>query len=427
MNVPNLDKTLGIEVYASKSPGIGGTIRELPEDFVVEEILLDGSKVTIQPRETAPLTGLGRYLVCGMVKRNWDTLLAVRAIAQQLGMSEDRVQIAGIKDASALTAQHISISRTTPDVISKVNIRDIRLYPMRFSNEKMHSALLYGNQFRITIRSLIGSSSRIIEKTQNAKSELESLGGAPNFFGHQRFGTTRPITHTVGRHIVQGRWEEAAMAFLADSSEHEHPESRQARQRLGQERDFNEAFQYFPPQLKYERLMLSHLARHPKDFVAAFRRLPIKLCELFVQAYQSFLFNRFLSQRMRHGTPITQSQEGDFVLKIDGIDFVALPLVGYKQSLSSGIQGRIEQEILDKENLTPQQFRIALMPQISSPGGLRTALSTINYLSIGEPEKDEANPSRQTVTLGFTLRKGSYATVVLREFMKPKNPIKARF
>jgi tRNA pseudouridine13 synthase len=427
LRVPKLDKALGIEVYATKSPGIGGRIRQLPEDFVVEEILLDGSKANIAPKDVPKPIGLGRYLICGLVKCNWDTLLAVRTIAQQLGMSQERIQIAGIKDANALTAQHISISRTTPDMISKVKIKDIKLYPIRFSNEKMHSTLLYGNQFHIVIRLIDRSQSEIMERMQNVKHDLESPGGIPNFFGHQRFGTTRPITHIVGRHIVQGRWEEAALAFLAESSEYEHPESRQARQQLWQERNFSEALHYFPSQLKYERIMLSHLARHPKESVNAFRRLPIKLCELFVQAYQSYLFNKFLSQRMKLRMSISQPQDGDFTVKVNKKEHLALPIIGFKQSQSSGDQGEIEREILEKEKVAPQQFRIALMPEISAAGGIRTALSPIMDFSIGEPNIDSANPSKRMVRLGFMLGKGSYATVALREFMKSGNPVDAGF
>jgi tRNA pseudouridine13 synthase len=342
-------------------------------------------------------------------------------------MSQERIQIAGIKDANALTAQHISISRTTPDMISKIKIKDIKLYPIRFSNEKMHSTLLYGNQFHIVIRLIDRSQSKIMERMQNVKHNLESPGGIPNFFGHQRFGTTRPITHIVGRHIVQGRWEEAALAFLAESSEYEHPESRQARQQLWQERNFSEALHYFPSQLKYERIMLSHLARHPKESVNAFRRLPIKLCELFVQAYQSYLFNKFLSQRMKLRMSISQPQDGDFTVKVNKKEHLALPIIGFKQSQSSGDQGKIEREILEKEKVAPQQFRIALMPEISAAGGIRTALSPIMDFSIGEPNIDSANPSKRMVRLGFMLGKGSYATVALREFMKSGNPVDAGF
>jgi len=187
--------------------------------------------------------------------------------------------------------------------------------------------------------------------------------------------------------------------------------------------------------------------------VGAFRRLPLKLCKLFVQAYQSFLFNKFLSQRIRRGVPFDKALIGDYVIKLGSnglptpsftqvtaqsrrnvqkaIDEnevrTAIPLIGFKQHLSSGIQGEIEKEILETEGLKPEDFRVSSVPQISAPGGLRTILTPIINLSIEDLSEDSANPSSRALKLSFMLQKGSYATVLLREFTKPKNPIKAGF
>ena len=47
MPVSSIDKELGIEVYLTKGSGVGGVIREGAEDFVVEEVLVDGSKANV--------------------------------------------------------------------------------------------------------------------------------------------------------------------------------------------------------------------------------------------------------------------------------------------------------------------------------------------------------------------------------------------
>lgn len=428
MNVPKLEKMLGIEVYASTSLGIGGRIRRFPEDFVVEEVLADGSKAEVkQAKKAVQVTGKGRYLVCVLVKRNWDTILVVKAVAEQLGIGAKSIHIAGIKDAKAVTAQHISIGRVTPEQVSQVKIRDINLYPIRFVNEKIHSGLLLGNCFRIVIRAVEHSISVIEKRMESTHNELSSLGGIPNFFGHQRFGTVRPITHIVGKHITRGEWEEAALTFLAMSSEYEHPEARRARQQLWDTRDFKAALYSFPHQLKYERFMLGHLARHRNDFIGAFRRLPMKLCKLFVQAYQSFLFNKFLSARIKHEMPLNQVLNEDYTVKANNATCVALPLVGFKQSISAGRQGEIEKKILEAENVKPNDFRVPQMQKISAQGGLRTVLAFIDSLSVGKPTRDQANRLKRQIRIGFMLPRGSYATVVLREFMKPRNLVKAGF
>lgn len=428
MNVPKLEETLGMEVYASKSLGIGGRIRHFPEDFVVEEVLTDGSRAEVKQAEmTVQVTGRGRYLVCVLVKRNWDTILAVKALAEQLGIGAEGIHIAGIKDAKAVTAQHISIGRVTPEQVTQIKIRDIKLHPLRFANEKIHSGLLSGNNFRIVIRAVAHPPSVIDKRMENMQNELSSLGGIPNFFGHQRFGTVRPITHIVGKHIILDEWQKAAVTFLAMSSDHEHPEARRARQQLWATRDFKAALRCFPHQLRYERFMLSHLAKHQKDFVGAFQRLPMKLCKLFVQAYQSFLFNKSLSARMKLKMPLKQALKGDYTMKLDNSTCVALPLVGFKQSISAGDQGEIEKEILEAQNIQPHDFHIPQMPKISAPGGLRAVLASVSNFHVEKPTPDQVNRSKRQIRIGFMLPSGSYATVLLREFMKPRSLVKSGF
>jgi len=420
---------------------------------MVEEALTDGSRAQISPPKSVSVSGGGRYLLCVLVKRNWDTLLAVEAVAKQLGVSPDRIRIAGIKDARAVTAQHFSVYGVAPEQVSNVRIKDITVHPLRFSSEKVRSNLLLGNNFQIQIRAITYSSPVIGERLRDVQSQLRSFGGLPNFFGHQRFGTVRPITHIVGKCLVRGELEEAALCFLARHSEREHPESREARRRLWRTQNFREALNYFPRKLQHERVMLVHLTERRRDFAGAFRRLPIKLRQLFVQAFQAYLFNRFLSQRMRLGTSLCEAQTGDYVVNLDdnglpttgfrqvtpssirevkralsrGEARLALPIIGFKQPTSDGLQGDIEREILEAENVAPSDFHFGHMPEISAPGGLRTALTQITNFSIEGPVKDQANPSKRAVGLSFMLQRGSYATVLLRELMKPRNPIEAGF
>ena len=453
MKVPTVEEKLGIEVYASPSPGIGGKIRQFPEDFKVEEILADGSRAKIDSFEPEIIQKRGRHLICVLVKRNWDTLQALQEIARHLNLDEDRIQIAGIKDAKALTAQHISISRFLPDQVSSFQLNGITLHPLRFSSEALFPSLLLGNQFHIIVRAIPCTFPVIEQHIKSVKDELSSLGGFTNFFGHQRFGTIRPITHLVGKMLLQGKLESAVFTFLAQPSPKENPESTEARKQLRDTRDFRESLHRFPKRLKYERLMLSHLAKQPRDFAGAFRKLPLKLRKLFVQAYESFLFNKFLSQRIKQGISLSEAQTGDYAIYMDekglpsprfttvdtqslqnvnkavieGEMCLALPIVGFRQSLSDGLQGEIEREILEREGVSPADFCISLMPEISVRGGLRTILAPIIDLSTGETTEDPANPSKMKTSFAFTLHRGSYATVLLREFMKPIDMTEAGF
>ena len=448
---------MGIEVYATRSLGIGGAIRRFVEDFVVEEVLVNGSKAQVYPvKDYGEIEDVKkeRYLLCVLIKRNWDTFRAIREIANQLNINSGRVQIAGIKDAKAVTAQHITIEDVTPKEVKKIKVSDIEVRPLGYFRSKLSSYFLLGNNFHVTIRAVNHSKTTIKKRLAETLKELKTIGGVPNFFGHQRFGTTRPITHLVGKAIVQGNFKKAAMLFLAKPSPFEHPESREAREQLHSTQDFEKALKIFPKQLHYERLMLKHLAKKPKDFVGAFRRLPPKLRQLFPQAYQAYLFNKFLSRRIACGLPLNEVEAGDYVVNVEcsglpmtkmynivsaqklgefnqavkkGRMRLALPIIGFKQSTSQGVQGEIEKEILEEEGITPEQFRVSLMPEISAKGELRTALTELRDYSLGKISRDMANPLKYLVRVRFTLYRGSYATVFLREIMKPRNPIKAGF
>ena len=221
MCIPLLEKEVGLEVYASKTSGIGGKIKRSPEDFIVEEILIDGSEAKIQPFNYQKINGRGRYLICVLIKRNWDTLHAIDIISKQLHIASEHIQFAGIKDAKALTSQHISISSISginPEQILKVKLKDISILPKCLSNTKISSKHLFGNRFNITIQGPPYSVPTINYRIKKITGELSNFGGIPNFFGHQRFGTIRPITHKVGRLIVQKDWKGAAYTFLFQSS-----------------------------------------------------------------------------------------------------------------------------------------------------------------------------------------------------------------
>jgi len=444
-----LDVKLGMKVYVSDTPRIGGRIRSELEDFIVEEVLLDGSKASVHIcMDEHQILGRGGYLICILIKKGCDTLTAIEKISRCIGVGLNRIGFAGIKDAQALTAQYVSIGAVSPER-ARINLGDICLIPIRFSRSKISTKILLGNQFDIMVRSILHSLAETRERISETWREISDLGGVPNFFGHQRFGTIRPITHLVGKFIIKGEFEEAAMLFLSRPSEHESPQARGARENLLETLDFHSALKIFPRSLTYERLMLRYLSKYPRDFLGALRRLPLKLRRLFVQAYQSYLFNRFLSERIEKNLPLNRVMKGDYVIKIGerglptsfsakvekenlhmilseiekGKMALALPIVGFDQELSGGIQGEIEREILEQEGVHPRDFKIEKMLESSMGGGLRRALSPVMDLSFTTEGSEDDTVAR----FKFALYKGSYATVVLREFMKPEDPVSSGF
>jgi tRNA pseudouridine13 synthase len=458
LSVPEIDELLGLGVYATETAGIGGVIRESMHDFLVEEVLVDGSKAQIEEVLKNKVLGATRveqrYLLCALVKRNWETFITVRNIAKQLGISQRRIQIAGIKDAKAVTAQFVTIENCSFEDISKINIRDVEVCPIGYVRDAISPYFLLGNSFVIRVKAIRFSEATVEKQMAETVRRLGSIGGIPNFFGHQRFGTTRPITHLVGEAIVKADFEKAAMLFLAKPSVHEHPSSKQARKELQSTRNFKQALQDFPKQLRFEKLMLRHLIEKPGDFVGAFGRLPPKLQRFFVHAHQSYLFNRFLSERIKNGISLNEAEIGDFVLNIErsglpmfqtakiadsknisdvnkliktGRMRVALPLIGFRQRLSKGDMGRIEKEILNEENVETANFELDAAPDMSGRGCLRAVITPLREFQMLGFKTCETNREEHYANLSFMLLRGSYATVFLREVMKPNDPIHSGF
>jgi len=459
--VPKLERDIGIEVYATRSPGIGGAIKRDVEDFVVEEVLVDGSKA----QENEPNSDVGKsvigssgrkssFLLCTLVKRNWDTFISLAKIAYQLGIRPSQIQFAGIKDARAVTSQFITIKDGSVEDVQSLHLKDVQVRPIGYLRAALSSYFLLGNSFHIAIKTVKHSATTTRRRFVKIADEIKVSGGVPNFFGHQRFGTVRPITHLVGKAIVKGSLENAVMLFLAKSSPDEHPTSREARLELWQTRSLEKAMCDFPKQLRYERLMLKSLAERPCDFAAALRRLPPRLCELFVQGYQSYLFNRSLSERIKKGLSLSAAEVGDYAVSVErsglpmltmfkrvshdnraevnkavekGKMRLAIPLIGHRQCPSEGVQGDIERRILEEEGVSPSDFRVACLAELSAKGRLRSVIAPVKDLSFECLRDRSAEKLRSRVNVDFMLYRGSYATVVLREFMKAWNLIAAGF
>lgn len=450
MPIPEVDRILGMDTYATGTEGIGGVIKESVDDFIVEEVLIDGSKASVTGTVPSKVIGSSaqkqRFLLCLMVKRNWDTFIATKSVAKSLGIDQGRVQFAGIKDARAVTAQHITIENISMEDAAKVNVKDVRVTPIGYIREMLSLFYLLGNNFTITAKNIEVSDSVAQERIEQTTQELAQIGGIPNYFGHQRFGTTRPVTHLIGKALNQGKFEDAAMLFLANPDPYEHPQSRKVRQQLQDTHDFKWASENYPKQLRFERMMLAHLADNPTDYVGAFRRLPEKLQALFVQAHQSYLFNRFLSERLKRGLPLNEAVVGDFAVGVErsGLPMttmekvvteanivqvndsikagklrVALPIYGAKQRLSGGVMGQIEQEVLQSEGIEGPVW-LNELTRVGGKGGLRTALTPVKDFKLLSAQDGK-------VQVSFMLLRGCYATILLREIVKPQNPATAGF
>jgi tRNA pseudouridine13 synthase len=430
-----LEEELGIIYYSTDRKGVGGTLRQLPEDFVVEEITREGLIANLDLQRID--RGEGKYTLAVLKKTSRDLIPTISLLSRKLGA---RVCFAGIKDRRAITYQLISIDRPVSEEGLSLNMKNIDLKPVGRSRWGLMPGELRGNRFTITIRS--------IDPNAFDPQALLPPDWLPGFFGHQRFGTTRPNTHKVGRLLVKGDYKGTVREFLAEPYEGEPTSAYRARSTLRDTWDLKKAYRDFPPSLTYERNMIKRMLISPGDYEGAFGALPKTLLRFFVNSYQSYLFNLALSKRWEfYG--LFEAREGDYVAPLDSWGSPSRPIksdrsnieklrrmisarravlmmrVVGRETLLDGADRDIYNEILKVEGLSLEDFAQVLgMPFM---GTLRFAtFRPINY-EVMEHGPDELNQGRLKAVIRFFLPKGCYATVLLRELMRSADPSAAGY
>ena len=432
MKVLDVEKNIGIETFFTPFKGTCGKLRTNPDEFIVQEI-----------SNYPPKKEKGKFAIADVSSTNWETNHLIRELSKYLHMSRKRIGFAGTKDKRAKTTQLMSFYKTSIDNLSNVKIKDVEIKNIYLSDRPVKIGNLIGNRFEITIRNIDKKVSS--DSILDIISFIKKYGGFPNFYGVQRFGIIRPITHIVGKHIVKNNFKRAAMTYIANPIEGEDEESFKLRKNLENTNDFAAALKSYPNKLDFEKAILNKLVQNPNDFVSALKELPKNLLTMFIYAYQSYLFNRILSERIKNKIPLNEAILGDIILPIRNeiIDqnfirvtknnfekvnkqilkkkaIVSGVLFGSDSVFSEGIMGEIEHKIIDKEKIDPRDFIIPEIPYISSSGSRHPLLAYIDGIKF-KLINDDLNKARKALILNFELQKGCYATSLLREFMKTKD------
>ena len=427
--VLDAEKNIGIQTFFTSFKGVGGRLRTLPEDFVVKEI-----------SSYPPEKENGKFTIADVTATNWETNLLVRELSKRLCVSRKRISFAGTKDKRAKTSQLMSFYNISVEDLSNVIIKDVVIENVYCSDLPVKIGDLIGNSFIVIVRNIEKDINH--KQIQNIASSIVSIGGFPNFYGIQRFGVVRPITHVVGECIVMGDFEKAVMSYVANPIEGENKESFMVRDQLEKTHDFATALKCYPGYLNFEKAILNKLVTNPEDFVGALKELPQNLLTMFVYAYQSFLFNKMLSERIKNNLPLNKAVLGDVVLPVrkgvidkneikvkesnvekvnkqisKGKAVVSSLLVGCDSEFSDGAMGKIEHKIVEKEKIDLRDFIIPDIPFISSKGSRRSLLAYVENFDF-ELVDDNLNDGKLALILKFELGKGCYATCLLREFMK---------
>jgi tRNA pseudouridine13 synthase len=290
-------------------------------------------------------------------KRGLSTPELGRQLARALGVGEHEVSWAGLKDRHAVTTQWLSLpAKKAEGALASLSIPGMELLEAKRHGNKLKNGHLRGNRFTLWLRDVVDAAA--------AQASFERLvaHGVPNYFGEQRFGL-KDDNADAGKLLLRGE----------------------------------------------------RLPRRP----SAFER------KLFLSAYQSALFNRLAAARVEAGT-LGRALAGDVLRKTDsGGLFVceapevdqprvearevsaAGPLFGPKMPRAQGEVAASEEALLASEGMALEDFRRG---KDETEGGRRPY-----RVFLGEPSLAQEGSA---LRLAFSLPRGSYATVVLRELTK---------
>ncbi len=276
-----MDVACGMLVYATGGPRRRpARLRETPEDFQVDEVL-DMAEVSAVRTEEFSIP------VYKLSKRGTDTPHAVAALSEAL---KSNVNFAGMKDSKAVTTQYVSARSRRASDPAQVKGERFGAERAGYLRRPVTRGMMAGNKFRIAV----STEEDLAESTSEAF-EACARRQVPNFFGYQRFGLRGMVNHRVGKAILRRDFKAAIDLLLGEPREGEKGPASNART-LAREGRYPEAATTFTPRQDIERRVAIHLTTKPGDFQGALRRVPMTPRRLFVQAYQSFLYNRTLER-----------------------------------------------------------------------------------------------------------------------------------
>lgn len=416
--VPEIDFQAGMECYCTNFAGIKGTIKETNEEFQVSEII--DYTFLKPPYFSSVQNNEHKFPLYLLEKHNIDSNHAVIEIKKQSGL---KLRIMGIKDAKAETSQYASCEQTK-NLPRYIITPKTKLTLLGFLRTPLSKSALIGNSFKIKINQT---------SDNDIHPFLLELNKIANFYGLQRFGSERMVTHLVGKALLERNYNKAIEYLLSYTSKYDSKFSKEIREKSKDPKNYQKLIKILPKGMDLERLMLYTLVKG-KDSIAVIRSIPINIRRLFVQAYQSYIFNKCLSSALLCNEDIQKCKDGDLCFEIEkplvfgkirrfreGIDSnndvtPAIRLVGYNYQPGKNRFDHITKRILTDENISPTAFYLKDLQELSLQMGFRqTSLCCNEFSHFGMLE------------LSFKLPKGSYATTLLRELIKPIDPIKAGF
>eukprot|EP00536_Pseudo-nitzschia_multiseries_P012659 jgi/Psemu1/326921/estExt_fgenesh1_pg.C_4970009 len=355
---------------------------------------------------------------------NKEHLTAIQILTKKLRCRQADIGFAGIKDMQAVTYQFVTLRNATRQRVERA-IRNQRLGP---GQSDIELKILCSNvDFALNIGGLEGN-------------RFEIVHGFVNFYGEQRIGApgTRDQVGVrafeIGRAMLRGDFSGAIGLLLEGTRHHESDAVRRVRSAWRDSKgDPSATLKAFRGDniLPRERAVLRGLNRYPDNPLEALRFLSYNMRIFYVNAYQSYVFNKAASRRIqRFGDMVAKGDlyldrgdinrdnirvvRGDEVPAVE-ISQVVLPLPGHSVRYPEHEIGKLYGELLETDGV---QFDKKQAPEATAKGSYRKlVVYPRNLVATADGDGDGDSTVCQSMKLSFDLPKGSYATMLLRELM----------
>lgn len=377
-------------------------IKVKPEDFVVEEIA------------NFKTSNKGKFYLYKLYKMGWNTIDALKNIAKKNNIPYKKISYCGKKDRYAKTIQFITIDRKVLN--DKIN-ENIYLAFQGMTDCEASPSQILGNKFIIKIREIDE------KKVDSIKDRIEKLMyfGFPNYFGDQRFGSFDPNLGFFGEKLLKGHYNGALKCLLCSIHSQDSKEEKERK------RYFFKHWGKFDRLLKIaktdlERKIFSILIEKPKGYLNAIHEYPVEEISMAFSAYQSFLWNNMLAKFIepigRTKIPIKGWLYPSYTeLDKDNLNYLKnleLPTHGIKPGFTDEkVEDFYNQALVDEglfqEKLSMRKYRKVILKSF-----MRQAIVIPKDLKILEISNDEIYKGKKSITLSFTLPRGSFATVLLK-------------
>lgn len=386
-------KEIGIDTNSEVKPK--GYIKFLPFDFLVEEIQKDDRVVSVdalaQPdiqEEPMPT------IYADLVKIGISSIEAVDQLSKAFGCDKKQISYAGIKDTVAITAQKISLRNISFNKIKDTTIPQLFLKNFSFGKGVVGVGDLKGNRFTILIRTHDDFDIEVLQK----KIEAINANGLYNYYGPQRFGSPRYISHILGKYLLQGDFEKVVRSILTQTSKFEWAFVTQLREKsdrfFGDWQEMKNIFLSLPNVFRSELELLDRLSNwegQGDKWVYALGYAPEQI-DFWTKSYASYLANDILYEAQKEQRTLPEK-----------IPLLLNTSVGEMETIKE-----LYGSYLKKDNTVEFRKNLKQIPWLRM--GENSYLITKIFPNVLGLKK-----LPEGVVISFDLPKGAYATTLLYE------------